>query len=160
MMRIIVGVSDPLGNVFSKSNLCYYPAVISSSSKYAIRALLCLAAEEDRDFVPVEVLAEEADVPSAFLSKIIQALAAEGLLETRRGKSGGVRLCEGPLSFFDICEALHDPVIYETCLLSNSRCSRVSPCPFHDHWFAERARIRQFLRDLKIPVESSSEGKG
>ncbi len=128
--------------------------MLSASSKYALRALLCLAKYQDNSetFMRVDVLSEEAGVPAPYLSKIIKILARKDIVETRRGLTGGVRLGANKkkITFFDICEALDEPIINEECLLSKKACNANAPCPLHHEWKKNREGIYKFLKRAKI----------
>ena len=124
--------------------------MLSRPSKYALRAIQELVEIPADEFLPVVDLAEIADVPAPFLSKLMKQLAYSGIVKTRKGVHGGVRLEKRTVSFFEVCEAMQDPIIVETCFLADKMCSKNSPCPFHERWSKERARIHGFLRKSKI----------
>ncbi len=124
--------------------------MLSVSSKYALRALLYLSENADGEYLPVEQVAQESSVSPTYLSKLFKILAAANLVETKRGAQGGVRLVHESITFFEVCEALKDPVLVEICFLSNSLCSEKSPCEYHERWSRERARIISFLKALTI----------
>ncbi|MGE3802369.1 MAG: Rrf2 family transcriptional regulator, partial [Candidatus Kapaibacterium sp.] len=67
--------------------------VLSNACEYAIRALVYIVSSKgERDYLPVRHIAEQLDISSPFLSKIVQRLAAEGILNSYRGPNGGVNL--------------------------------------------------------------------
>jgi len=70
---------------------------LSLTTGYAIEALTCLARQGDNS-MRVGEIAEIAEVPAAYLSKIFQRLAEAGIVESKRGYKGGVRLCRMPES--------------------------------------------------------------
>jgi len=62
------------------------------------------------DFVPTKVLSEELNIPVPSAAKILQALTRAGIIETREGAKGGVRLAVDPekvtiLDIFNSIEA-------------------------------------------------------
>ena len=124
--------------------------MLSIAAKHAIRSLLHLAKREEDQFLSVRQLASETEIPPAYLSKILKILSDAGLLESKKGAGGGVRLMPRIVSFYEVCEALRDPIVLEKCFLFESRCSEISPCPFHEIWQAERRRFLTFLHDSKI----------
>lgn len=117
-------------------------------------ALICLANEHEhpKEFMRVDVLSKKAGVPAPYLSKIIKILSQKHLVETRRGLTGGVRLGANgdKISFFDICKALDDPIVYQHCLLSKKACSVKSPCALHHEWMKNREQIHRFLKSAKL----------
>ena len=60
-----------------------------AATDFALRALMRLAAEPGRR-LSTEVLSRELGLSRDHLHKVVQALAAEGLVATRRGAQGGV----------------------------------------------------------------------
>jgi len=57
----------------------------------SLRVLMYLAAHPDRK-INISELAEECDVPRNHLTKVIHTMALKGLVETTRGKGGGVAM--------------------------------------------------------------------
>lgn len=60
-----------------------------------MRAMVCLARQEPRR-VSTGELADVAGVPSNYLAKVLQSLAAAALITGRRGIGGGYRLARAP----------------------------------------------------------------
>ena len=60
---------------------------------YTLRVLMYCAANEGREQpVTITEVAESFDISRSHLTKIVQQLAAQNLLETSRGRGGGMRL--------------------------------------------------------------------
>ena len=87
--------------------------MISNKAKYAFRALLAVAAAPDGESLTSAEIARRYAIPHKFLEQILLDLKKAGILESRRGKSGGyvmlrpadtvtfgevLRLFEGPLA--------------------------------------------------------------
>jgi Rrf2 family nitric oxide-sensitive transcriptional repressor len=68
---------------------------LTNFTDYGLRMLMLLAAEPARDRSSVD-LAQELGLSRNHLAKIIQHLSHAGLVETRRGSSGGLRLAHAP----------------------------------------------------------------
>ena len=65
---------------------------------YTLRVLMYCAATEGREQpVTITEVAEGYGISSSHLMKIVQELAAQGLLETTRGRGGGMRLMKAPV---------------------------------------------------------------
>jgi len=62
---------------------------------YAIEALACLA-RHGSDSMLVREIAEITEMPFPYLSKIFQRLGDAGIIESKRGYKGGVRLSRPP----------------------------------------------------------------
>lgn len=129
------------------------PAVIlSKSSEYAVRAILCLS-ERDRSVpVPVDEIAAALGIPRNYLSKILHELARTEILDSTRGPRGGFALSIEPeeLTLADIVgnfDAIPDET---TCLLGRTNCSEVDSCRAHDRWAVVRAAIIDFLTGTRV----------
>ena len=64
---------------------------LSEYTDYTLRVLMCCAADPERRFT-IAALAENLGVSKNHLMKIVNDLARQGLLETTRGRGGGLRL--------------------------------------------------------------------
>lgn len=125
--------------------------MLAMSTKYALKALLHLAKVGEGEFAQVKALSESAGVPGPYLSKIMKQLAAKGIVESRRGAAGGVRLPRGRgITFLDVCVALEDPVLSSGCFLGRKACSSKHPCVMHGHWSRMKGEMSRFLRQSKI----------
>lgn len=65
--------------------------MFSQTTEYAVRAMAWLALSPG-ELVPTVTLAERTQVPSHYLAKVLQQLAAAELVTGRRGVRGGYRL--------------------------------------------------------------------
>lgn len=126
--------------------------MLASTTKYGIRALLYLAKLPGGEFIQVKELSERSDVPGPYLAKIMKTLAQKGVVITRKGAHGGVRIPERetPLSFYEVCVALDDPIAESQCMLSKKECGKGRPCAYHERWKAARAGSINFLESMKI----------
>ena len=62
--------------------------MLTDTTEYALRAMVCLAIVED-EYATSVTLAERASVPAPYLIKVLQQLAAAGLISSQRGLGGG-----------------------------------------------------------------------
>ncbi len=125
--------------------------MLSQSSGYAAAALGYVAAAGGRPML-VKEMAQAADVPASYLAKIIQTLARKSIVQTQRGVGGGVTLARPAteITLFDLCEALSDPVVDQTCMLGIAVCSDDRACPAHRFWTSQRARCHEFLKSTTL----------
>lgn len=79
----------------------------SLTTGYAIEALACLA-RHGSDSMLVREIAELTDMPLPYLSKIFQRLGDAGIVESKRGYKGGVKLTHPPsqITLFQIDAAV------------------------------------------------------
>jgi Rrf2 family iron-sulfur cluster assembly transcriptional regulator len=126
----------------------------STGTGYALRALAALP--EDGAFLLARDLAEKAELPAPYLSKVLQTLSAAGLLESARGPRGGFRLArkmEG-ITVGEVVATLN-AVRDDACVMGFTDCaSRYKPCPLHAAWAEakealDRTMAQVTLRDLR-----------
>ncbi len=78
------------------------------------KAILVVAMVADKvqlgqfEFIPAKLIAEYLDIARPTLVKILQSLTKAGILESREGTKGGVRLARSPeeISVLDLLDAL------------------------------------------------------
>ncbi len=68
---------------------------LTQYSGYGLRVLVYVGLQDDRLSTIAEI-AEAYDVSKNHLMKVVQQLAAEGFVFTKRGKNGGIRLASSP----------------------------------------------------------------
>lgn len=120
---------------------------LSLTTGYAFRILACLDGPGGTP-IHAEYLARCTGIPKHYLSKIIQILAARGLLETKRGYKGGILLARTAerTTLIEVAHAIEGPNWIGTCLLGMPACGGKRACPTFDFWKKERKRIEAKLR--------------
>jgi Rrf2 family transcriptional regulator, iron-sulfur cluster assembly transcription factor len=133
---------------------------LSQSTGYAINALACVSEQKGQP-VLIRDIAKGASVPRAYLAKLLAKLAGAGLVQSKRGLRGGVRLARDPgaISIYEIMEAIDGPEALSQCLLGMAVCSDERACPTHEFWTAARKRIEIVLREMTLSDVSSFQRK-
>lgn len=110
--------------------------MFSQTSEYAIRALTVLARYPREQFVLVSTLADSADLPHHYLSKILQNLVRRDILESRKGSRGGFRLARqaDDITLYDVVDAIDHLNRPRRCILGQAECSDERACPLHTFW--------------------------
>lgn len=126
--------------------------IYSRSAEYAIRAFVHLASVPDGKYAMVKQIAEQADIPSHFLAKILQQLARKGFLRSSKGPTGGfcLRMPAADISVIMIVDAVDGLADYERCPAGLAECNDQAPCGMHDSWKALRGRIMEYLERTTI----------
>lgn len=95
--------------------------MISQTTEYALRAVVWLAGQGDHS-ASTSAIAQATQVPSHYLSKVLQGLSRAGLVYSRPGRTGGVRLARDPatMTVLEVVEAV-DPI------------RRIHECPLGIH---------------------------
>ncbi len=111
--------------------------MLSLTSKYALRAMICLTQLVDEWPVSGKRIAERTNVPSRYMSKILGDLVRCGILSSTRGKNGGFRMARPPekIVLYDVLAPFETALVAErTCPFGNLACSDESPCLGHEGW--------------------------
>jgi Rrf2 family protein len=91
--------------------------MFSQTTEYALRAMSCLALYPNQ-LVSANTLAEQTKVPSNYLAKVLQQLAAANYIEGRRGVGGGYKLSR-PAAQIQMIDVIR----------SVGRIGRIEACP-------------------------------
>src|SRR5690242_12596824 len=90
----------------------------SQTAEYALRAMSCLAVTPAH-LMPTGTLADLTKVPPNYLAKVLQQLAASGLITGRRGVGGGYKLARPPaaITLLEVINAVCPVQRITTCPL-------------------------------------------
>ena len=91
--------------------------MLSQKARYALRAMLNLAARADEPSLQIADIAEQANVPRKFLEQILLDLKKRGLVHSTRGRHGGYRLARdaSEISFAEIIRLIDGPLALSPC---------------------------------------------
>jgi Rrf2 family iron-sulfur cluster assembly transcriptional regulator len=125
--------------------------VVSPAVSYAAEAMGFMSLQGVEP-IRVQELAAAIGAPAPYLAKIVHLLARRGLLETARGKGGGVVLACDPdqLTILDLCEVMDDDILSQRCALGQGLCSEANPCPAHELHMKVRDLQLEFLRKTTV----------
>jgi len=128
--------------------------LITRETDYAIRAMIYLAIQDDFTLpVASAELADEMAIPYRFLRKIVLKLISAELVESRRGKGGGLNLARRPdkITLFNIMNAV-DPqgITLNICLNDKSKCPRSNFCGFHFAFDDVQADFHRKLKSITL----------
>lgn len=100
--------------------------MISNKAKYAFRALLAIAAAPEGEALTSPEIARRYGIPHKFLEQILLDLKKAGVLDSRRGKSGGYVMLRpaDTVSFGEVLRIFEGPLAPLPCLSRQSyrRC--------------------------------------
>ena len=125
---------------------------LTSTSEYAIRAIIHLAGFSPGTTVQISRMSEEEEIPDNFLRKIVPVLSKSGFIRTRRGVGGGIALAVEPdsISILDIIEAVEGKIFLNKCLIGPAMCHRSSWCKVHEVWYEAQEDLKVRLRSRTI----------
>lgn len=127
--------------------------LLTRASEYA---LLSLDAIRKSDIpIGTEQLSNELSIPKSFLAKILQSLAKQGILESRKGAHGGFILAReiDQISVNDIIFAAEgkSPVVFD-CTSYSATCPNgvIGTCTISPFLMNFQSKIDSFLNGLML----------
>ena len=100
----------------------------------------------------VQEVATWIGAPGPYLSKVFHALGKARIVDTKRGRRGGVVLCRPAkdITLDEIADAMDGDEWRTSCLLGLAECSDDRACPVHAFWTEERTRIFNELQKVTL----------
>lgn len=126
--------------------------MLSSTSEYALRAILVLArAPEGRSLRADEVATATAS-PRNYMAKTLGALAKAGLITSARGPQGGYALARDPasLTIAQVVDCFDLLRPQRRCMLGTGPCDPERPCTAHLRWTAIAAAHRALFSTTTV----------
>lgn len=112
--------------------------ILNQTVEYALRAMAVLSSRWPDERVPSAELAQEANVPAHYVSKVMRRLVLAGLVDAKRGHHGGFLLARSPeeIPFIDVLEAVDFQTEARHCAFGLGQCNPDSPCALHPAYSA------------------------
>jgi len=128
--------------------------IFSKKCEYGLQAVLYLAAKESSEVASAEEISKKLNIPREFVSKILQSLTESGIVNSKKGKSGGFYLAKKPekIRLIDVVAAIDGLDIFKSCVLGFPQCSPEHPCPLHDKWGLLRTNAYNMLTEETLDM--------
>ncbi|QCR24739.1 Rrf2 family transcriptional regulator [Pontibacter sp. SGAir0037] len=128
--------------------------MLSKKAKYALKALIVLAQKTDNTAATNEEIAQLAGIPKKFCEAILLDLKKNGMLHSRRGRSGGYVLREHPskLTVADVIRIMDGPLALTTCT------RRVGYVPCEECHNPETCEVRMIMKRVRDATVEILEG--
>lgn len=129
--------------------------ILGSRARYAVMAMVDLAARGDCGPVTLADLAQRQDIPLPYLEQIFAMLRRAGLVRSNRGPGGGYRLAEaaGGVTVAAIVSAVEESPSMTRCgKHEGSGCLAhgTSRCLTHDLWEGLEAHMYDYLQSVTL----------
>lgn len=115
--------------------------MLSNSCRYGIRAVIYLASQpESGGKTGIRKISKDLNLPAPFLSKILQQLAKQKILNSSTGPHGGFSLLKDSkkITLLDIVNTIDGDDIFTNCVMHNGTCEGVEKekkhCPLHEDY--------------------------
>lgn len=128
--------------------------MLSSTCKYAIRAVLYLAVNaESGNKIGIKQISKDLEIPTPFLGKILQTLARHRLLASSKGPNGGFGLGRPSKEIFlmDIVEIIDGMDSFNQCVIGIKYCTeQLTPCALHTRYASLRDEMKEMFQSQTI----------
>lgn len=128
--------------------------MLSQKARYSLRALVALARTGMGKSLMISEIAQTQDIPKKFLEQILLELKRNGIVESRRGKTGGYLLQKNPedISFGEIIRIIDGPLAPLACL------SKVAYKKCLDCKSEENCEIRHVFAEVATQTRAALDG--
>ncbi|MGB7327038.1 MAG: Rrf2 family transcriptional regulator [Rubripirellula sp.] len=131
--------------------------MLSKTAEYSLRAVACLAGRAGTP-ISADQLAKQTKVPRRYLTRVLQDLAAAGMVQSRPGPGGGYELSILPekLTILDVVNTVSPIQRIHTCPLGLK--SHAQLCPLHAELDKAYAATEKSFANVTIRqlIESTS----
>lgn len=119
---------------------------------YAVRMLVFLAMQSDQKYTPTSQIAQQQHIPEPFLLRISADLSRSGLIESRRGPTGGVRLALPPsdITVGKVVDCVDHSFAAIDCLSEPDACLISGACSQRELWGDVEQMLLNYLFQIKI----------
>ena len=129
------------------------PMKLSVRGEYALRALIVLGLNTGNEVIRIQAISEQQNIPKRFLEQILNDLRTAGILESKRGLTGGYRLKLRPeqITLAKVIRLIEGPLAPVSCVSEKfyERCS----CPSE-----EKCGIRSIMKEVRDAIVRILEG--
>lgn len=131
--------------------------MLSRNCKYAIHALVYLAERYPSQPIQIHGILDKCDIPRKFLGIILLELKNAGILNSRKGKTGGYCLRKEPASvhLVDVIRLTNGSLALLPCVSLNyyercEECMDETTCSIRDTFSLVRAETLRVLRETTL----------
>jgi Rrf2 family nitric oxide-sensitive transcriptional repressor len=119
---------------------------------YAVRMLVFLAMQPGERFTPTTSIAQRQHIPEPYLLRISADLARAGLVESRRGPGGGVRLARpaSKITVGTVVDCVDHTFAAIDCLTEPDACLISGACSQRELWGDVEQMLLDYLFRIKI----------
>lgn len=125
---------------------------LTSRGNYGILAVYYIAQKAGDDYISIDEIVENSQIPKPYLSKILQDLCRGGILVSRRGSGGGFSLARHPrdINLKDVIEVIEGKIYLVNCLQKAATCWQGDDCPIVPIWVTLQAFIAEIIESISF----------
>lgn len=136
--------------------------MLSKTCLYSLRSIIFIAHNAtENSKIGIKEIADELDIPTHYLGKILQRLSGNNIIKSVKGPHGGFYLEESAkdIQLIKIIELTDGLAMFENCALGLKNCSDEHPCPLHEDFAIYRQGLFELfshktIKDLVKTIEN------
>lgn len=109
-----------------------------------------MAGRKDDLLISTSMISKKLKIPRVFLAKIVQKMAVEGIIQSRKGKSGGIRIINPKTKLLDIIEIFEPSFHFIKCLDKKYNCFLKTSCNVRKILNGLETDFKNKLRDISL----------
>lgn len=119
---------------------------------YAVRMLVFLAMQPEERYTPTSIIAKQQHIPEPYLLRISADLVRSGLVKSRRGPGGGIRLAKSPadITVGRVVDCVDHTFSAIDCLSEPDACLISGACSQRELWGDVEQMLLDYLFQIKI----------
>lgn len=127
--------------------------IVSTRGRYALRVMIDLAENHDKDRIPLKEVAERQNISQKYIEAIMTLLSKNGFVDAVHGKGGGYKLNKAPDQYKvgDILRLTEGTLAPVACLEKGAPpCDRRNECKTLPMWTKLDQLIEGYLDSLTL----------
>ncbi len=129
--------------------------LVTQKNQYALRAIFELAKYRGEGPIKILDIAEAQNIPMRFLEVILSQLKRSGMVDSKRGYTGGYTLLKDPseITVGDVFRSMDETlgtVECVACMSAKSSCPHQGRCSFFPMWLRLQDAIRSVFDETTI----------
>ncbi len=125
---------------------------LTQGADYGMAAVLYLSQRSEDRRYSLDEISRATEIPEEFLRKIFQTLVKSGIINSFKGRGGGVSLARSPkdITIAEVIKPLEEEMGLVRCLREKELCPRSSECLASNFWRKAQGNFLQILNRTTI----------
>nr|WP_122011611.1 Rrf2 family transcriptional regulator [Maliibacterium massiliense] len=128
---------------------------LSTRGRYGLKAMFALALHEGEGPLALCAIAQQQDIPEAYLEQLMAPLRRAALVASSRGAQGGYSLSRAPqeISVGDVLRAMEGPFAPAACVMQDAKpdcCDKAEGCVTRIVWERMRDGINAVMDSMTL----------
>ena len=149
---LLVLYSGPLSNWRRNPRPKGAAVLIPMKVDYGVRTLVFLAQRTTARYVPASEIARSQHIPEPYLLRVCSEMQKAGLIESRRGPSGGHKLARpaDEITVADVVTSLDQSLAPTDCVEEPEECRLSGACSQRDMWVDVEKMLVDHLTGVQV----------